>query len=191
MVFFVASAKLFAEFPRVWMPFTWIPLQYIHISHLESSPYPSGLGCIIYCLAGENGEWVVKTPQTHSWMKLAALRANSRVRTRKLSNFDRRKSKHLNGFLCIHFRLGYKCCHIINFYLIKLYRLLSLYEENTNLRWKSVDKNRSNRFLTSAIRFHIFTRFDRYLHSKRPSRIITALIFKFISFPCLCKASYG
>ena len=137
MVFFVASAKLFAEFPRVWMPFTWIPLQYIHISHLESSPYPSGLGCIIYCLAGENGELVVKTPQPHSWMKLAALRANSHVRTRKLSNFDRRKSKHLNGFLCIHFRLAYKCFHIIDYYLIKLYRLLSLYEENTNLRWNS------------------------------------------------------
>ena len=50
---------------------------------------PSGFGCII-CLA--------------------------RVHTRKLPNFDRGKSKHLNGFLCIHFHLGYNCCHIINYY---------------------------------------------------------------------------
>ena len=55
--------------------------------------------------------------QTHPWMKLVALRATeSRGRTHALSNFDRRKSKHMNGFLCIHFRLGYKCCHIIIFY---------------------------------------------------------------------------
>ena len=135
MVFFT-SAKLFTKFPWVWMPFTWIPLQCPHFA-VKPSPYPSGLGCIIYCLAGENRKWVVKTPQTHSWMKLAALWANSRIHTRKLSNFDRRKSKHLNGFLWIHFRLGYKCCHIINYYLITLYRLLSLYEENTNLQWDS------------------------------------------------------
>ena len=77
--------------------------------------WPSGFDCIIYGLAGENGEWVVKTPQPHSWMKLAALRANSR--TRKLSNFDRTKSKHLNGFLCIHFG-PFKCCHIINYYML-------------------------------------------------------------------------
>ena len=38
-------------------------------------------------------------------MKLVALRVNSRVHTCKLSNFDRRKSKHLNGFQCIHFGL--------------------------------------------------------------------------------------
>ena len=69
MVFFVASAKLFAEFPWAWMPFTWIPLQCPHFA-VKSSPYPSGLGCIIYCLAGG---------------RLAALRASSRVRTRKLS----------------------------------------------------------------------------------------------------------
>ena len=135
MVFF-ASAKLFAKFPWVWMPFTWIPLQCPHFA-VKLSPYPSGLGCIIYCLAGENRKWVVKTPQTHSWMKLAALWANSRIHTRKLSNFDRRKLKHLNGFLRIHFCLGYKCCHIINYYLITLYRLLSLYEENTSLQWDS------------------------------------------------------
>ena len=44
--------------------------------------YPSGFVCIIYCLAREYGEWVIKTPQPHSWMKLAALQANSRVRMR-------------------------------------------------------------------------------------------------------------
>ena len=89
---------------RELMPFTWIPSQCPHFA-VKSSTYPWGFGCIIYCLARENGQWVVKTPQPqpHSWMKLAALRANSRERTRKLSNFDRRKSKHLNGFLCIHF----------------------------------------------------------------------------------------
>ena len=77
---------------------------------------------------------------TNTFMnKLVALRANSRVRTHKLSNFDRRKSKHLNGFLLIYFHLGYmyKCCYIINYYLITLYRLLSLYEENINLQWNS------------------------------------------------------
>ena len=69
----------------------------------EMSIYPSGFGCFIYCLAGENGQWVLKNPEPHSWMKLVALRANSRVCTRKLSNVDWRKSKHLNSFLCIHF----------------------------------------------------------------------------------------
>ena len=84
------------RFPEwAWMPFTLIPSQCPHFA-VKSSTYPSGFGCIIYCLARENGQWVVKTPQPHSWMKLAALRANSHVRTRKLSNFDRRKSKHFN-----------------------------------------------------------------------------------------------
>ena len=36
---------------------------------------------------------------------------------------------------------------------------------------QSVDENRSNRFLTDAIRSHICTRFGRYLHSKTPSRV--------------------
>ena len=43
-------------------------------------------------------------------MKLAGLGAKSRVGTRKLSNFDWRKSKHFTGSLCIHLRLGCKCC---------------------------------------------------------------------------------
>ena len=136
MVFLRHQCETFAEFPWVWMPFTWIPLQCPHFA-VKSSPYPSDLCCITYCLARENGERVVKNPQTHSWMNLVALRANSHVRTHKLSNFDRKKSKPLNGFLFIHFRLAYKCCHIINYYLIKLYCLLSLFEENTNLRWNS------------------------------------------------------
>ena len=45
----------------------------------------------------------VSTTTLHSWIKLAALRANSRIRMRKLSNFNKRNLKHLNGFLCIHF----------------------------------------------------------------------------------------
>ena len=83
------------------------------------------------------GTWARAEPKIKAAGKLATLRANSRVRTRELSNFDRRKSKHLNVFLCIHFRLGYKCCHIVNYYSIKSYRLISLYEENTNLRSNS------------------------------------------------------
>ena len=82
---------------KVWMPFTWILSQCPHFT-VKVSTYPSGFGCIIYCnkcLAGENGQR----------MKLVALWVNSRVHTCKLSNFDRRKSKHLNGFLCIHFGL--------------------------------------------------------------------------------------
>ena len=106
-------------------------------------------------------------------MKLAALRANSRVCTRKLANSDRRKYFFLMVFPCFHFRLGYKCCHIINDYLIKLYRLLSVRRKHKPSVKQSVDKNRSNRFLTSAIRSHICTRFGRYLHSKTPSRIIS------------------
>ena len=81
-------------------------------------------------------------------------------------------------FPCFHFRLGYKCCHIINDYLIKLYRLLSVRRKHKPSVKQSVDKNRSNRFLTSAIRSHICTRFGRYLHSKTPSRIIRKRIEK-------------
>ena len=95
MVFFIASAKLFAKFPWAWMS--------VHVFRSEIITIPFRFR-LHYCLVGENGEWVVKTPQTHSWMKLAALRANSRERMRKLSNFDRSKPKHLNGFLCIHRR---------------------------------------------------------------------------------------
>ena len=46
---------------------------------VKFSPYPSGFGCIIYCLARENGQWVIKTPQPHSQIKLAALRAKTRT----------------------------------------------------------------------------------------------------------------
>ena len=110
---------------RARMPFTLILLQCPRFA-VKSSTYPSGFGCIIYCSARENGQWVVKTPQPYSWMKLAALRANSHVRTRKLSNFDRRKSKHFNCFLCIHLgrvllktlRKGFlneRKCHLLEF----------------------------------------------------------------------------
>ena len=117
---FENMAERFPEW--AWMLFTWIPLQCPHFA-VKFSPYPSGFGCIIYSLAVENGEWVVETPQPHSWMKLVALRANSRVRTHKLSNSDRRKAKHLDGFLCIHFgrvlwRKGFlnECeCHLLEF----------------------------------------------------------------------------
>ena len=105
---FENMAERFPEW--AWMLFTWIPSQCPHFT-VKLLPYPSGFGCIIYCLAGENGQWVVKTPQPHSWMKLVALWENSRVHTCKLLNFHRRKSKCLNGFLCT-----YKCCLIINFY---------------------------------------------------------------------------
>ena len=169
MVFFVARAKRFTEFPWAWMPFTWIPFQCTHFA-VKSSPYPSALGRISYCLAGQNGKWVVKTPQTYSWMKLAALRANSCVCTPKLSNFDRRKAKDLDGFLCIHFRLVYKCCHIMNYCQWKLYRLFSLRKHKPSVK-QSIDKNWSNRFLTSAARSHIYTSCGRYLYSKTPSGI--------------------
>ena len=88
-----------------WMSENAVYLNSVAVSTFRSEivrPCPSDFGCIIYCLAGENGQRVVKIPQTHSWRKVA-LRANSWIRRRKLSNFDRRKSKHLNGFLCIHF----------------------------------------------------------------------------------------
>ena len=158
------------------MPFTWIPLQCPHFA-VKSSPQPSGFGCIVYCLARENGEWVVKTPQPHSWMKMTALRANLDVRTLKLSNFDRRKSKHLNGFLCFHFRLGYKCHNNL---LLNKALAQSVKRKHKPSVKQPVDQNRSNRFLTSAVLSHIFTRFGRYLHSKMPSRIIIVNYYPFL-----------
>ena len=89
------------RFPKwAWMLFAWILLQCPHFT-VKLSPYPSGFGCIIYCLARENGQWVIKTSQPHSWIKLAALQANSCIRMHKLSNFNRRKIKHLNQVSCV------------------------------------------------------------------------------------------
>ena len=56
------------RFPEwAWIPFTWIPSQCPHFA-VKSSTYPSGFGRIIYCLARGNRQYVVKTPQPHSWM---------------------------------------------------------------------------------------------------------------------------
>ena len=54
-VFFTATAKLFAEFS---LSVNAVYLNSVARPHfaVKSSPYSSGLGCIIYCLAGENGE---------------------------------------------------------------------------------------------------------------------------------------
>ena len=96
------SQTLRKGFLNAWLiPFTWIPSQCPHLA-VKSLPYPSGFGCVIYCLAGENGQWVVKTPQFMN---------ETGGFTRKLLNFDRRKLKHLNGFMCIHFgRVLLKTC---------------------------------------------------------------------------------
>ena len=49
------------------MLFTRIPLQScLHVT-VKFSPCPSGFGCIIYCLARENGR-VIKSPQPHAFM---------------------------------------------------------------------------------------------------------------------------
>ena len=61
----------------------------------------------------------------------------------------------------------------------KFYHFLSLYvrrKHKPSVKLQSVGTNRSNRFLTSATRSHICTRFVCYLHSKTSSPIIILLI---------------
>ena len=82
-------------------------------------------------------EWIYHS----EWMKQAALRANSREGTRKLSNFDKRKSKHLNGFLWIHFgRVLLEIFRKISWMNAKAVYWTSV-TVSTFRRWKSVDEN--------------------------------------------------
>ena len=62
-------------------------------------------------------------------------------RTRKLSNFDKRKSKHLNGFLWIHFgRVLLEIFRKISWMNAKAVYWTSV-TVSTFRRWKSVDEN--------------------------------------------------
>ena len=111
---FENMAERFPEW--VWMLFTWIPSQCPHFA-VKSSPYPSGFGCITYCLARENGQWVIKTAQPHSWMKMALCEQTHAyvcVNCQILTGGN----KKIWMVSCIfHFcsSSSYKCCLIINF----------------------------------------------------------------------------
>ena len=112
------------RFPQwAWMLFTWI------LSQCRQHALKFWLHYLLFSRRKwrmSRWEWVVKTSQLHSWMKLAALRVISCICMHKLSNFDRKKSKHLNGFLCIHFGcvllktwwkgfLNERECHLLEF----------------------------------------------------------------------------
>ena len=136
------------RFPKwAWMLFAWILLQCPHFT-VKLSPYPSGFGCIIYYLAQENGQWIIKTPQPHSWIKLANscilanLQANSCISMHKLLNFNRRKIKHLNqvSYVFILVVFCWKHGGKVSWMSVNAVYLNPV-AMSTFFRWKSVDKN--------------------------------------------------
>ena len=123
---FENMAERFCEW--AWMPFTLIPSQCRgpHVA-VKSSAYPSGFRCIIYCLAGVNGQW----ERTHTYV-----RVNCQILTRGNQNIWMVSSVFTSVVFC--WKHGGK----VSWMSVNAVYLNSV-AMSTFRRWKSVDESGS------------------------------------------------